>query len=322
MQKYYIIEVSVSLEESLSNSIELAAIQDFGSTGVEDFSLEESQVDDILGERSYSGGDIPVEILNEVEGVVHSENLSPKKMYFNIESEAKSFQEYLIDEHQLKSKILEMDTLDWNQEWRKSYKPISVGPKLDIVPSWQKGEYVSQAEKQLYIYPGMGFGTGSHETTFLCLKLFLETKYSGDHLKCIDFGCGSGILGLGLHLFNAKAAIDFYDIDQEALDNTVQNVELNEFSDKNFRLFLPDRREEFYPKYEIIFANILKNILELEGQSIVDLLSQDGYLILSGLLNGQEEDIIPFYENLLPTLKVLKVEKKGDWVAILLQNSI
>src|SRR5690606_13881372 len=114
-----------------------------------------------------------------------------------------------------------------------------------VVPSWEKG---GDETGNLYIYPGMGFGTGGHETTFLCLKLY--KKYVIETKLCLDFGCGSGILGLATFLFNKNNAVDLFDIDESALENSKQNIELNHFSARNFNLLLPTQEIVIKKKYD------------------------------------------------------------------------
>jgi ribosomal protein L11 methyltransferase len=321
MQYYYILEVSKLEKVTNWPEIEHLALMEYKSTGVEDFSLEEVEVDEILGERSYSGADIPISVIEEVESTVQSASTATKKFYFKNEDELNLFSKYLLEELQIESASSKHEVQDWNTEWRKSYKPISILDELVIVPSWEKETYRSSIPKQIYIYPGMGFGTGNHETTFLCLELLLKSKSLKSGMTCMDFGCGSGILGLALRKYEAKCEIDLYDIEKEALDNCIQNIELNEISKESIRLMLPADREKFKKSYDIVFANILKNVLELELDVISSMVSTGGSLILSGLLNGQQDDIIELYTQQNPKLELIEVSIKGDWVAILFKQN-
>lgn len=320
MQNYYFIEIKNPLQIEDWSEIEGIAISEYQSTGIEDFSLEESEVDEILGERSYSGADIPVSVIQEVEDKVESDDIKTKKIYFADKASAEKFLIFLKSNQSIDSILREESVQDWNEEWKKSYKPIPILNKMEIVPSWQKETYLSEIENKLYIYPGMGFGTGNHETTYLCLELLLKTDTYKKAKNCMDFGCGSGILGLALRLFSIDVELDLYDIDQEALDNCIQNIELNEIDLKGIRLLLPESRNKFRKKYDVVFANILKNVLELEADEITSLVEDKGVLILSGLLNGQEEDIIKLYLKKNPGLFLVEIAKKGDWVAILLEK--
>jgi len=320
MQNYYYVELHLLEDFDQLSNIESVALAQFSSTGIEDFSIEEEKVDEILGERSYSGADIPVSVIEEVEFTISSENENAKKIFFSSHSEAKLFCDYLEGLKGISFKVIEKPVEDWNEKWRESYKPIIVSPDFEIIPSWFKEEYKTTARYKLYIYPGMGFGTGSHETTFLCMQLMLKTKSFSPGVQCLDFGCGSGILGLGLKLLQDDCTLDLYDIDQEALDNCIQNIELNNFSQKNINLLLPKQRIKIEKKYEIVFANILKNVLELEIEFLTNAVKDNGFLILSGLLKEQEEDILKQYLEANKNLSLIEVARSGDWIAILLKN--
>lgn len=321
MEKYYIIKVNNSRGISDWTALENKALLQFNSTGVEDFNIEEEKVDEILGERSYSGADLPQSVIDEVEATVLAESSTTKNFYFAKEDEAQVFQNYLTTEFSLHSELFQEDAKDWNAEWKKSYKPILINNELEIVPSWLKGEYKSASNKQLYIYPGMGFGTGNHETTFLCLKLMFEVDYSFEGIRCMDFGCGSGILGLALRLFQKKSHIDLYDIDQAALNNCKQNLDLNEFDEEGIRYMLTEDRSKFLVHYDLVFANILKNVLQFESEGILSIVKPGGSLIVSGLLSGQEQDIIDLYTSSEKNILHIQTVSKGDWVAVLFKRS-
>lgn len=317
MEKYYFVEAKIPLD--LEARIDHLSREEFDCDGVEEFAIEEAKVDEILGERSYSGGDVPESVINEVEEVLKAEGVF-KKYYFSNISLSENFKKCLFDDFVILSEVREQEVKDWNEEWKKTYEPILVNNDLEIIPEWEKESYASQTKKQIFIYPGQGFGTGGHETTFLCLKLFLEYNKS-EITECLDFGCGSGILGIGLKLFHQKSSVDLYDIDAEALKNSVQNIELNEFVVEDFKLLLPDQRAQIDKKYDLVFANILQNVLLLEKEYLAKSLNPGGKLILSGLLQGQENEVIKAYQDMNLDLSLVEVAKKGDWVAVLMEQA-
>lgn len=315
MEKYYFVTASLPLD--IQSEVEEFAQNSCNCQGIEDFSLEEAKVDEILGERSYSGGDLPVSVLTEVEGVIQSED-APKKYYFSLKEDALKLKK-LLDSNKLACTFHEEDIKDWNEEWKKGYSPILVGPELEIIPSWEKETYTSKSQKQVYIYPGFGFGTGSHETTYLCMQLMLESLDT-DGNECLDFGCGSGILGIAYREFKDKSPIDLYDIDSEALENCKQNLELNSVDRDGVNLLLPKDRKVIEKKYDLVFANILQNVLLLEKDYLARSLKNNGALILSGLLKGQEDEVIEQYKSINPDLKFVKCVQKNDWVAVLMRQ--
>lgn len=293
-------------------AIETKAIHEFGAMGVEEYAMNEAEVDALLGERSYSGGDLPLEVLDEVERHI-SGKPGNYRFFFNDPQKATAFKDEVSRDYLCESQLEECPEEDWNAEWKKHYSPILVNEKLEVIPSWLKS-HESSAHKKIYIYPGMGFGTGSHETTFLCLKLYTEVAHEPTS-TVLDFGSGSGILGLATLLFSPEAKVDFYDIDLEANKNCYHNAEINHLSDKSFRLLLPEVREKLLPEYDLVFANILENVLMLERDNLISHTKTNGHLILSGLLKHQVPGIIANYSD--KGLTLVKQLDKGDWSALL-----
>jgi ribosomal protein L11 methyltransferase len=292
------------------------ALEELGALGIEEFSLDEAQVDEILGDRSYSGGDLPQDVLDEVENHVLS-GPNNYRFFFDDPQNAEAFYQKVKTEFLCESQVEEKKSEDWNAEWKKHYAPIQVNDSLEIIPSWSK-DYKSICREQIYIYPGMGFGTGSHETTFLCLKLFTEYLLNKKVETVLDFGSGSGILGLAVFKFYPEAKVDFYDIDAEANKNCYQNAETNNLEHKAFRLLLPEVRSALMETYDVVFANILESILIQERASLIAHTKVGGSLILSGLLKHQAQGIIDLYSQ--HGMKLIKHHEKGDWAAILFEK--
>lgn len=292
------------------------ATEEFNCLGIEEFSLSEPEVDNLLGERSYSGGDLPSEVLDEVESRIQETSIH-WRFFFSDKKEAQDFLASVQKDFLCESQIEEKESQDWNFEWKKQYSPIKVNEYLEIIPSWQQN-YQSNSREVLYIYPGMGFGTGSHETTFLCLKLLTEHLINNEIKTILDFGSGSGILGLATFKYFPEAQVDFYDIDMEANKNCYENAKINKLSDRSFRLLLPEFRDRLLPKYDLIFANILEGVLISERDLLKSLTSNNGFLIVSGLLKHQTSAILEAY--LSSDMKMIHQEQKGDWAALLFQR--
>ncbi len=316
--EFYIVTVSFETEAK-ADEINEIALNSFHVDGIEEFSLNEETVDEILGERAYSGGDIPTEVIHEVEDVTKANgDLSYKYYFFNGDlKRAEDFSAYLDENHSDYKKTIEKNEFsDWNAEWRKHYAPIEVTDELSVVPEWFKKEDYKENKNHIYINPGMGFGTGEHETTFLCLKLLEGIKQNiSKKSLCLDFGCGSGILGIGA-IKKKDMQVDFVDIDPAALDNCHENLKLNfNQEDLNGHALMSRERYELGEKYDLVFANILEHVLISEKPVILDALKKGSYLVLSGILNHQVDNIISEYSN----LEMVKTETKGDWSAILLR---
>ena len=301
-------------------SINAYAVEDFNCDGVEEFSLEEARVDEILGERAYSGGDIPESLIDEVQAAtVDQDNFTYKYFFYEGDFETNSAEfVFFIKENypEISLYTAQKNFEDWNAEWKKFYNPIFVSDKLEIIPEWMADTHVNKASTQVYIYPGMGFGTGTHETTFLCLVLFdqIQDELSSKN-TCLDFGCGSGILGIAA-MKTKHLKTHFCDIDRSAMENCTQNLVLN-FEGQNLEgteLVLRDRYTA--KKYDLVFANILEHVLISEKPTIVDSVKKGGYLIVSGILNHQVDTIVQTYSH----MEKKSVVSKGDWSAILFKD--
>ncbi|MFZ4712987.1 MAG: 50S ribosomal protein L11 methyltransferase [Bacteriovoracaceae bacterium] len=319
---YFEVQVNYPLQYGdLIDDMGHMAMSEFGCGGIEEFSLDEPKVDQILGERSYSGGDLPLEVLEEVEALTLKEKDQQYNYFFygnGAEEESKEFFQFINLNFPLaQSARYQKAEQDWNMEWKKHYEPILINQKLEIVPAFFQ-DYKSQANCALYIEPGQGFGTGGHETTYLCLKLFCSLSEK-ESLATLDFGSGSGILGLAVLKMNLCQSLDLYDIDLEAMKNARVNLEINHLPEQKTRFLLPPEREKLQANYQLVFANILLPVLLLERDQLINYTEKDGHLILSGILNEQGKEL---QESYLSTGKVrlLEVVSKNDWSAQLYQR--
>jgi ribosomal protein L11 methyltransferase len=202
---------------------------------------------------------------------------------------------------------------DWNGEWKKFFKPVSVTPALTVAPPWQTVSHKNKGEKIIMIDPGLGFGTGTHPTTFNCL-VFLERFMSAhpdpSSLKVLDLGSGSGILAIGASLFGAGYIVAA-EIDGDAVESMRDNFILNQVQDKiRIRLgsiFQADRRS-----YHLILANLTAEDLIRLGRELQGALLPGGTLILSGILAEKKEEV----EKTFVELKLQKQQEaiEDNWV--------
>lgn len=171
---------------------------------------------------------------------------------------------------------------DWAEAWKKYFKPIEISEKLLIRPSWLD-DLPRPGQKLLQIDPGMSFGTGQHATTNYCLKCI--DRFSGEKKSLLDAGCGSGILAIAGALLGYEV-IDAFDFDPEAVNVAEENAGLNQVAGKiGFSVGnaadWPGRPE----KYDLVCANILGHLLIAFRFNIVNWVSPDGVLVLSGILD-------------------------------------
>ena len=203
---------------------------------------------------------------------------------------------------------------DWMSSWKKFYRPIPIGKKMLILPAWVEQE--DQDRIPLRIDPSMAFGTGTHPTTQLCLALAEEYVQPG--IDVIDVGCGSGILSIGSILLGAKYALGV-DIDPESMKNSIDNARRNNVLDKcefyqgSVAEILKD--ETSIKHAALVLANILAPILlMLFDVGMAELVDPGGILVLSGILEDQEEKVRRMAES--KGLTFLKRMQVKDWVAM------
>lgn len=205
-------------------------------------------------------------------------------------------------------------TEDWSNSWKVHFKPLRVGKRLLIVPTWENAE-CNFNDLVIRIDPGMAFGTGGHETTRLCLHLLEEVMEStplAGSPSLLDLGTGSGILAMAASLLGAGHILAV-DIDPDAIVVARENLELNSLSNEiecdTVQL------ENISDTFEIILANILAEELVRLSVSLFDRLENGGHLILSGILAEKESYV---FNGFKPTgLTFCKTVRDGEWIAML-----
>lgn len=182
---------------------------------------------------------------------------------------------------------------DWINNWKQYFKPIPVGNKLLIRPSWiddyDKGDRVV-----LSIEPGLAFGTGTHATTRLCLEAMED--YINPETTLLDLGCGSGILSIAGLLLGAKNATGV-DIDSIAVKTAIENGEENNFREPQYRIIHGDLTDKITEKYDVIVANIIADVIiyfcSVAGQFMKD----DAVFIVSGIVDTREDDVVKAFND-------------------------
>jgi ribosomal protein L11 methyltransferase len=198
---------------------------------------------------------------------------------------------------------------DWLGEWKKSWQPVAVGQRFLIAPPWSE---ITDATDRLVIRiePGMAFGTGTHETTRLCLAAI--EKYAGGN-SFLDVGTGTGILAIAAALLNPKIRIEACDTDAEAIEIARENARLNNVGER-IKFFVGSVAQTAMASADLVCANLTADVIvpllpALMGASC-------GRLILSGILDSQADWV---RQNLgqLGVLNVCEVTSDGEWVAII-----
>jgi ribosomal protein L11 methyltransferase len=209
---------------------------------------------------------------------------------------------------------------DWMNSWKKHYKPIRIGKRLLVVPSWI--EMDTEDRIPLRIDPSMAFGTGTHPTTQLCLELVEEYTKTG--ILVFDVGCGSGILSIAAVKLGAAKALGV-DIDPLSVKATQENAEMNQVVDL-IQVGLGSVSEIKAGQFgetqaPLVIANILAPvIIRLFGMGLHDLVTDGGTLLLSGILDHQASDVRKAAEGV--GLHFLEIRQSLDWVALAFQKPI
>ncbi len=216
----------------------------------------------------------------------------------------------------LEYKTVNVREEDWANNWKKYFKPLTVGNKLMIKPSWENCT-VTDGRKVLEIDPASSFGTGQHNTTQLCLEL-LE-KYLNDGDMLLDLGCGSGILSIGGILLGAKGATAV-DIEQNAVKISIENAAKNNISPDIYKAYCgnivddSELVEKIGNGYDIICANIVADVLIAMSGLFKRFLKNNGVLIVSGIITFRKDEVIDAINE--EGFELLEIHEKDDWVAI------
>jgi len=203
----------------------------------------------------------------------------------------------------------EVSDEDWANAWKKYYKPAKVGDKVVIKPTWEK--YEAKADEVIVeLDPGMAFGTGTHETTIMCIKL-LE-KYVKSDSTVFDVGCGSGILGITAAKLNARKVL-CVDIDELSCKVSRENAEMNKVEDR-LDIRCGNLLDVVSDKADVIIANIIADIIISFSEDAMSFLKKGGIFISSGIISDRSDDVlIKLREEGFNVLEVLDL---GEWCAI------
>lgn len=176
---------------------------------------------------------------------------------------------------------------DWADNWKKFFKVTEIGDRLTIRPSWE--EYDNKDGRVvLSIDPGAAFGTGTHATTKMCLKL-LE-KYVKDGMNILDIGSGSGILSIAAGLLGAENAIGV-DIDPVAVKVAKENAEINQMGDK-VTYIEGDLCDKIDGRFDIVCANIVADVIISLTDYVDRFMHEDSLFICSGIIDIREDDVL------------------------------
>ena len=209
----------------------------------------------------------------------------------------------------LELEMKDVDEEDWSNAWKKYYHPVQVGEHLVVCPSWEA--YDRQPDDVvLTLNPGMAFGTGTHDTTRLCMEL-LE-KYITPQDTVLDVGCGRGILAITAALLGANKIIGC-DIDEVAVKVAGENAALNGVQDR-IAFHQGDLTSQVEGSFQIICANIVADVIIRLSEDAGRYLAKDGIFITSGIIDTREQDVLNALEQ--NGFQVIERRTSGGWVAL------
>lgn len=198
-----------------------------------------------------------------------------------------------------------LEDKDWEREWMDNFHAMQFGERLWICPSWR--EIPNPEAVNVMLDPGLAFGTGTHATTALCLR-WLDSLNLAD-TKVLDFGCGSGILGIAAVKLGAQEMLGI-DIDPQALQATEENARRNQVSEQ-VHVALPQHNPQYLA--DVVLANILAAPLRELRQVISDYCRPGGKLVLSGILVEQAQEIADLYA---ADFHIDDIVTEGDWARV------
>ncbi|GAA0698467.1 50S ribosomal protein L11 methyltransferase [Paraclostridium ghonii] len=226
-----------------------------------------------------------------------------------IKEKIDGLKEFGIDVGEAVVELSQVDEEDWANEWKNYYKPTKIGEKIVVKPTWEEYE-VTDSDLIIELDPGMAFGTGTHETTSMCIRE-LE-KYVREDSKVFDIGCGSGILAIAAAKLGSKNVLAV-DLDEVAVKVSKENIELNKV-EGSVNALHGNLMEVVTDKADIVVANIIADIIKILAKDIKQFMKDDAVFISSGIIHAKVDEV---KEALTQNgLEIVHVESLGEWNAI------
>ena len=188
--------------------------------------------------------------------------------------------------------VVTVDEEDWANNWKQYYKPLNIGKRLLVLPSWEPQPDTDRTV--LKLDPGMAFGTGAHQTTRMCLEFLEKVVEPGDNV--LDLGCGSGILSIAARLLGAKDAIAV-DIDPIAEHIAYENAALNGIDPSHYHVFIGNilsdtaLQQQIRGQYPVVMANIVADVIIALAPLARTFCAPNGAFLVSGVIDERVEEV-------------------------------
>jgi ribosomal protein L11 methyltransferase len=280
------------------------------------FEVKKSETD-LVSEVLMGLGSISITYSDALDDAIYEPPVGQTPLWDNVKVNALFSSE--VNQKSIEASILDIcnivviDTVElndrvWEEECQKDFPSMRFGKRLWVCPSWDAESILSNDSIVIHMDPGLAFGTGTHQTTSLCLE-YLDLN-PPKNLHVIDFGCGTGILAIAAAKFGAKSVIAI-DNDPQAVLSSKENVAKNKCENTINTIHLIDQKSD--NKCDLLIANILANpLVELEPL-FSDLVNTNGMLLLSGILKEQVDRVVKCYSF---NFSNIEVANKGEWFRI------
>ena len=305
------IKTSVAAIDAVTN-----ILYNFGSTGVminnpldEDFTNQEE------GKWDYYD---PQNLTLDFEGALltgYFEEIDPIQTCEEIKESIAALATFDIDTGLAEIDYKEIFPSDWENEWKKYFKPFRLGNHIVIKPTWETFETLPD-DLVIEIDPGNAFGSGTHETTSMCIEMI--EKYMKTTDTVVDVGCGSGILAIAAGKLGSKSIIAV-DIDENAVNTAKENVALNGLTEVT-DVRHGDLISVISEKADLVVANIIADIIVKLSDDIDKILKPDALFISSGLIMNKVDWVIE--ELALRQFEIIEVMKKGEWAVVVSKKKL
>ena len=207
--------------------------------------------------------------------------------------------------------VNEKENQDWSKKWKEKWTVTHVTENIAVVPSWLNYE-PKENEIIITLDPGCAFGTGTHQTTQLCMKAIEKYLKKGDSVA--DIGTGSGILAICAKKFGASSTYGC-DNDETVIDVCIENAEINNTKDIIFELKTADKLTE---KYDFVCANILHNVLAEIMGDLKNIMKPQAKIVLSGILEEKSPVVLEAIKR--ENLKIIETLHQDQWIAFVVEN--
>ena len=280
------------------------------------FEVKKSETD-LVSEVLMGLGSVSITYSDALDDAIYEPPVGQTPLWDNVKVNALFSSE--VNQKSIEASVLDicdivvLDTVElkdrvWEEECQKDFPSMRFGSRLWVCPSWDTESILSNDSIVIHMDPGLAFGTGTHQTTSLCLE-YLDSN-PPKNLHVIDFGCGTGILAIAAAKFGAKSVIAI-DNDPQAVLSSKENVAKNKCENTITTIHSINQGSD--RKCDLLIANILANpLVELEPL-FSDLVHTNGMLLLSGILKEQVDRVVKCYSI---NFSNIEVANKGEWFRI------